>query len=317
MSVKRVNRASIDVSKWNALIKQAHNSLPYGYAWYLDAVSENWEALILNDYQAVLPLPFVKKMGFKLYVQPLFNQQLGPFSLEPLNAEQLTAISNELPTSSLFFNLNFSEELISIDANKKFNPSRRINQIISLETSIEEIEQNLNRSVRRNVKAGLSNFGDLQEIHDPKEVIEFYRAILNEKVGLREGHYDTLLQLFNKALENKSVIFHQLKHKETDTVVCNGAVIVDEHRIINLFSASSKKKIYKGAASTYIYQLLTKYACKKKIFDFEGSDIPGINKFFTSFGATTTYYSNFQRIHPLLKLVYKAKVYLRTRKIKR
>lgn len=316
MGVKRVSRASIDVSKWNALVNQAHNSLPYGYAWYLDAVSENWEALILNDYEAVLPLPFVKKIGFKLYVQPLFCQQLGPFSLDPLNVEQLTVITNELPTNSPFFNLNFSEDLVANDLNKKFNSKQKVNQIISLETSIKELEQNLNRSVRRNVKAGLSNFGDLEEIHNPKEVIEFYRAMLNDKVGLKEGHYNTLLKLFNKALENESVIFHQLKHKETDTLVCNGAVIVDEHRIINLFSASSKKNIHKGAASTYIYLLLTKYTNKKKIFDFEGSDIPGINKFFTSFGATTTYYYNVCRIHPLLKLVYKAKVYLRARKIK-
>ena len=65
MSIRRLKRDEINSEKWNKTIKLAYNSMPYGYTWYLDAVSKQWEALVFDDYQAVLPLPFIKKMGLK------------------------------------------------------------------------------------------------------------------------------------------------------------------------------------------------------------------------------------------------------------
>ena len=305
MDIKRVSRASIDVSKWNALVKHAHNSLPYGYAWYLDAVSEHWEALILNDYQAVLPLPFVKKMGFKLYVQPLFCQQLGPFSLEPLSEEEIINILDHLPKKALRLNLSFSTGINIPEQFSHLNSKQKINQIIKLENNIESLRGDYRRVSKRKLKNHGYKYTDLEEIHDPQEVISFYKQQLESKVHLKEKGYSTALKLFTKAIAMNAAYCYKFKNKETNESVSKGLVILDENRVINLFSAT--KKSATGANAKNIDLLLEKFYSNKSTFDFEGSSLPGINQFFNSFGPQTTFYYSIDKIHPILNLAYKLK----------
>ena len=55
----------IDFKKWDNCIESAINRNIYATTWYLDLVCKNWDALILNDYEAVMPLPWNKKWGVK------------------------------------------------------------------------------------------------------------------------------------------------------------------------------------------------------------------------------------------------------------
>ena len=45
---------AIDKPKWDALIAECGNI--YAYSWYLDIVHPGWDALVDDDYQAVMPL---------------------------------------------------------------------------------------------------------------------------------------------------------------------------------------------------------------------------------------------------------------------
>ena len=102
-------------------------------------------------------------MGFKLFMQPLFCQQLGPFSSVPLKDHELKHLLSKLPLRAPYFNLNISTKINDQILVKHLNPKAKINQILSLKSSMEEIDKNLNRSVKRNVKKGLSIFSDLEE----------------------------------------------------------------------------------------------------------------------------------------------------------
>ena len=49
--------------------------------WYLDIVHENWDALMEDDYERVMPMPVITKNWRISYIfQPFFVQQLGVFS---------------------------------------------------------------------------------------------------------------------------------------------------------------------------------------------------------------------------------------------
>lgn len=75
MKIIRVNRKAVDYEKWNQTIDHSINTLPYAYTWYLDSVASDWDAIIVGDYEFVLPLPFKKILGyFKYYKQPFFCQ---------------------------------------------------------------------------------------------------------------------------------------------------------------------------------------------------------------------------------------------------
>lgn len=309
MNIKRISRESIDVSKWDSLVRRAYNSLPYGYAWYLDAVSEHWEALILNDYDAILPLPFVKKMGFKLFVQPLFCQQLGPFSIRPLKEEEINCFLDSLPTQALRLNLSFSSGIQIPEKFSFLNPKQRINQIIDLDEDLDSIRKNYSKSTRKKLRNHGHQYADLEEIEDFEEVIKFYKRHLESKVSLQDNGYKIAARLFESAKENNAAFFYQIKNKKSNTWISKGMLITDEKRVINLFSATLKSE--QGASRKNIDSLIEKFHEQKSIFDFEGSSIPGINEFFSSFGSKTTNYYTIDKVHPLLNLIYKLKALIK------
>ena len=80
--IRFVEYNQLDTEKWDTCIKRCANSLPYVFSWYLDIVVQKWDALILDDYQAVFPLPSRKKFCIKYSFTPFWVQQLGLFYIK-------------------------------------------------------------------------------------------------------------------------------------------------------------------------------------------------------------------------------------------
>ena len=105
-----IKHSEIDSEKWNQCIDAAQNSRIYAYDWHLDRTAIVWDALVLGDYDFVIPLPIRKKWGIKYLYQPLLSQQLGIFPIPPQNIAQLfySEIVKLFPYSS--FHLNSKNE---------------------------------------------------------------------------------------------------------------------------------------------------------------------------------------------------------------
>jgi len=83
MPIRHLTHKEINQKKWDTAIDQAVNGQSYAYAWYLDCVAENWDALVADDYAYIMPLPWnAKWLGVKQIYQPIFTQQLGIFGKE-------------------------------------------------------------------------------------------------------------------------------------------------------------------------------------------------------------------------------------------
>ena len=94
--IQLVHHANIDFEQWDMCISSAVNSEIYAYSWFLDCVSPQWSALILNDYEAVMPLPIKSKYGIRYIVQPPFCQKLGIFSPQTISEEMGKKFSKHL-----------------------------------------------------------------------------------------------------------------------------------------------------------------------------------------------------------------------------
>ena len=97
--------SEIDRQRWDACIEGSVNRLPYALSWWLDTVCPDWDALVEDDYRAVMPLTRDRKFGFDYLYQPYFTQQLGVFSsLRPVmpewSSQFLDAIPDKLPVYS-------------------------------------------------------------------------------------------------------------------------------------------------------------------------------------------------------------------------
>jgi len=63
VKIAYIQRKDIDTEKWNGVIAESPSETIYPYSWYLDAVSENWSAFVVDDYRFVMPLVWKKKAG--------------------------------------------------------------------------------------------------------------------------------------------------------------------------------------------------------------------------------------------------------------
>ena len=95
--IKYLTRNQIDVAKYDNCIFKSINSRVYGYSWYLDSVCDDWDALILDNYLAVMPLPKRKKLSFEyVYLAP-WIQQLGVFSISKVETNLVQEFIKKIP----------------------------------------------------------------------------------------------------------------------------------------------------------------------------------------------------------------------------
>src|SRR5450631_2115008 len=87
--IRYLDRKAIEADKWDRCIREASNGLIYARSFYLDAMSRNWSALVMNDYEAVMPLTWNRKFGISYLYQPAFTAQLGMFFKKKLNGNIL------------------------------------------------------------------------------------------------------------------------------------------------------------------------------------------------------------------------------------
>jgi hypothetical protein len=64
----------------------------------------------------------------------------------------------------------------------------------------------------------------------------------------------------------------------------------DEHRIYNIMSVTLKSGREKKSQFFLLDQLFREFSANDLVFDFEGSEVPGIAEFYRKFGPTLSQY---------------------------
>ena len=81
--IRRLKYHEIDFEKYTECLEGSEQRKYSATKDFLDITSgKQWELLVYNDYEAIMPIPFVKKFAHKLVVNPKLCQQLGVFSKE-------------------------------------------------------------------------------------------------------------------------------------------------------------------------------------------------------------------------------------------
>jgi len=297
--IRFLKREEIDVPKWDGAINNSFNSLPYAFSWYLDCVAENWGALVLNNYEAVMPLVWLRKLGIKCLYQPYYCQQLGVFSLQPVSAAAhrgfLQAASDQF--AYIQINLNPSAAAIASD----FSLLKRKNLLLSLNGDYATIQKKYSGSHRRNIakaqKAGLL----FVEERDLKALQKFYLENVNRtKENFKAKHEKIFKKLAQVLLsQNRANIF----------TVCNAGgellaaalIIFHKTRLIGIINTSSAKGKKTGASHFLFDQIIKKFSNSTFTLDFEGSSIATIARFYEGFGAKEEVFYNYK--HTLLTTI--------------
>jgi len=271
---------NLDIVKYDTCVEQSTNVRIYAYSWYLDCVADNWDALVLNDYEAVMPLPRRKKYGLNYIYQIPWVQQLGIFSKDNIDELLIQNFIDHIPKKYVLVDYNF---------NSKNNFSskyvvKRINYVLNLDKSFEEISQNYNKNRKRIIRREFSDY----IIDKNGSVEDFLDLYINQNINYKthKDSYEKLQHLLN--VKHSSVhIWNVYKNEE---LLAGLVWLNDKNRITYLLPVATDLAKKDNIPTFIINELIKEYQNTNYILDFEGSMIEGVANFYRSFGAVKEEY---------------------------
>ena len=287
--IQYLTRKELDTKKYDECIFNAFNSRIYAFSWYLDIVADNWDVLILDDYEAVMPLPWRKKYLIRyVYLTP-WVQQLGLFTLNEIENDIADDFINAIPKKFKLIEmfLNSQNHLIS---NKM---TVRNNYILMLKEPYDNIYKNYKKGRKSDIKVAQKAEIILQEVNNPSKTIELFRNIKSKEIDREESDYQILKSLVKKLTELDKVKIYEAYDSKNEFL--GGAFfIIDNFRITYLFSAVNEEGRNKNVISLIINSMIKEFSNSNLIFDFEGSMIDSLASFFKSFGSEEEKYYFFR-----------------------
>lgn len=171
MSVYYIRNHEIDISAWDKCIATSFHGSIYSFSWYLDLVCENWDALVEDDYQSVMPLPTQRFLGKEIISMPVFLNELGIFSALPVNQEKTRAFINAIPNKFAYYSivLNKYNQVDPEDINLIFHTHYELDLIKSYYKLSGDYDLEIQNKINQAVTKGYSFITGLS----PNDLIQF------------------------------------------------------------------------------------------------------------------------------------------------
>jgi len=295
MKIHYLVNKEINRQKWDAIIATNPKGLPYAWSWYLDATTQGqWDALVSEDYQYIMPLPWNQIIpGVKQVFAPFFSQQLGLFGPSISNKivlDFIAAIPPHFKKIKLPLHHNSSD---IIEAGQLGNFREKKNLILDLNPSYEKIHANYSKSLRKRIRSAIKN-SQVQKSNDVAEVFTFYKQHLSDKIKLSNSEWKRVLSILNTISQKMNSLILEV-HNMDGSRTGMGLFLITPKRVINLFGASNEEGKKTFSMHLMVDTVIQQYAGQPLLFDFEGSEIPGIYDFFKSFGSVEANISVYEK----------------------
>jgi hypothetical protein len=304
--IRYLRNNQIDRNRWDDCIRKAFNGNVYAFSWYLDIVAYGWEALVSDDYDAVLPLTGRKKAGIHYLYQPLFTQQLGVFSTTRLDAGIVNEFLNTIPGHYRYARINLNRHN-KPDGTRNLKVFQLINIELTLVSSIDEIRNKYSLNTRRNIRKAEKNQLFVVDSIKPDNIIELFRAQTErKKVKWSNRDYQMLTHLMY-TLIHKGVGYATGVFTPDNQIRAAAFFCITHDRMVMLLSAVTAAGRQNGAMHFLIDDTIARFNGKCHILDFEGSNDPGLARFYESFGSEVFYYPMIEldRLPMPLRFLYK------------
>lgn len=278
-AIRYLKRSEINAAKWNHCIDTAANGLIYGYTFYLDAMCSNWDALVLEDYRAVMPLPWRKKWGINYLYQPFAVAQSGLFG-NAFTPGLLYGFLKKIPSKFKYWDvsLNFANRF----SVPQFPLYERKNYVLHLNQPYEKIRSGYRTHIRKNIKKAVTKNFIVQKDIDSNIVIELAKKHAANKATTNDfRRFKTVYQLL---LQKKQAVTYDVI-SPIGAVLASAAFFLSHRRAYYILPGNHPDGRMVGASHFLIDQFIKDHAGQDLILDFEGSDVPGLQFFYSSFGA--------------------------------
>jgi hypothetical protein len=286
MDIRYLTNPQIDRQKWDACIDRSSNGLIYAYSYYLDAMAKHWDALVLGDYETVMPLTWNRKYRIHYLYQPAFTACLGVFGSSP-GAALVNAFLNAVPSKFKYWDISLNEgNCFSLP---DFRSYERKNYVLSLHAPYEKLYSNFRESTQRNIAKSVRLKCTVKKDLPVKEVIELSMQQSSAFAGLHHDDFENFDSLYKTLHPKKRALTYGVYSH--DRLVASAAFFFSHNRAYYILVGNHPDGKTIGASHALIDAFIRDHAGKEIWLDFEGSDIRNLAFFYSSFGAVERKYA--------------------------
>ena len=279
------------------VLANAANGLIYAYSYYLDHMAKHWDALVLNDYEAVMPLTWNRKYGIYYLYQPFLTAQLGVIG-KKITKEITEAFLQAIPKKFQFVEINLNTGN-DFDV-PGFHLKRRYDYFLDLTRTYKTIAPYYNQNLVRNIKKAVTAGCEYQSNIQANSVLELTASQLVQYTRLQKDDISLFKKLVEFLTAKNNASASGVYHK--NELVASCIFFYDKKRIYYILAGNDPKGKRIGASHYLLDQFIREHAGKEFVFDFVGSDFQSIALFYKSFGAEPDHYRSL-KLNRLPRLV--------------
>ena len=280
MNIRLVTRQDIDHQLWDACIDNTTNGLVYAKIDFLDLMSDQWDAIVIDNYRAIMPIPFRKKWGIRYVYQVPFIQQLGLIGtyddtelLECLNLMQET-----FRYGGYAFNFLNTTGVATVAKN----------YVLDLTPDYQTIAKGYRNDHRRNLQWDRIRQLEYRKTEAVAETIHLYRELYHHKFQhVPRQSFEHLIR-FAQRRPAQAIVREARENGKLSSAIL---ALKDNKRLYTLVSATTEQGKKTAANRFLLDRLIREFAGNDLLLDFEGSDLPGVAEYYEGFGAALQPYS--------------------------
>jgi hypothetical protein len=298
--INYIPQTEIDKQKWDRCIEQSSNGLIYAYSWYLDAMADEWDALVLNDYEAVMPLAWNKKYGIYYLFQPYFCASLGVFSIAKLEQTTVASFLEKIPKHFKYIDIYLNHQnLFSIPS---FPMTERVNYILPLGAPYETIESAYRTNLKRNIKKAAQQGLIVKQDMELSDILALAGETMQRVSPISTEQLSRFQVVVAAARKHKSCELLGI-YSANDELLASAVFLFSHNRWYYILVGNHPNGKTLGASHYLIDRFIYQHAGTATLLDFEGSDIRNLAFFYSSYGATEERYPalRMNRLPKLLK----------------
>lgn len=303
MAIVHLKYNQIDLEKWDNCIAKSLNSFTFAYSWYLDIVSEAWDALVENDYQRVMPLIFDFKLNYQFIYNPKLAPQLGIFSTTLLSSEIIKNFIDNIPQK--FKNIEINLNKYNIIEGSNHNLIKNPIYSLDLIQNYEKIYSGYSFDLQKILTEVVAEKYFVSKGILPNEIITFLKK---QNPDISEENVNVLRKIFSMTL-NKRFSTVYCAYNQNNILEGIAFFIVSNYNINLLILEAERNENKNKIISLLIDSFIRDNFEKSLTLNIEANVFPNINVLMREFGAKEFYYQTviINRLPRILRIFHRKK----------
>jgi len=259
----------IDKEKWDACMDAADNGLIYGYSAYLDAMAAHWDGMVLNDYEAVLPLTWNRKYTFHYLFQPPLTASLGVFG-KGINAEILRQFLDHIPAKFKYWDISLNHG--NLFAVPGYNLYERMNYVLPLHEAYDVIAEGYRNNLKRNIRRSEQSGNTASAGNDLSSAIALAREQMQHLPGIKADDFSRFEFLCRNYLETGKCRIYEVRNSREE-LMSSAVFLFSNKRAYYILPGNHPDGRTSGSSHALIDAFIKAHAGRDPLLYFEGSHI--------------------------------------------